>query len=180
MIYRLNKSQNGRIFTSWTFGVFKKKIWGTFVVVHQVDDCGSLRQKLHLWSCLIPHPSSFLHSASHSTVPHWFMLFYLFYSACSNRNVIKLTLHVYACSQYESSAKHNTQSNEVFISETLILWSLQMYFSYLQTLQRQWIQDVNSVLNSTASGEAAVAVWKRPGWTVAGTCSPQAWKSHLF
>lgn len=59
------------------------------------------------------------------------------------------TLAVITSLIYTSAAKHKTQSNKVFISETLILWSLQMYFSYLQTLQRQWVQDVNSILNLT-------------------------------
>lgn len=48
-----------------------------------------------------------------------------------------------------SAEKHSIPSNNVIISETLILWSLQMSFSYLYILQRQWIQDVNSIPNST-------------------------------
>lgn len=47
-----------------------------------------------------------------------------------------------------TNQQHHKLTRHLFISETLILWSLQMSFSYLYILQRQWNRDVNSIFDS--------------------------------
>lgn len=139
-------------------------------MAHQVEECGSLRQTepppLQPTTCWIPHPGSFPHEASYSAVLHSFMLLDLafFKEKCNKLSVF--TFAVITSLIYTSAAKHKTQSNKVFTSETLILWSLQMWFSYLQTLQRQWVQDVNSFLNLTKTSGP---------WRTAHITSRQSW-----